>query len=99
MTESADFSELASLARQGRWHVIQTVSASGAGHVGGPMSAMDLLIALYFRVMAVLPKEPPLPKGERFLFLKRHPADGLFTMMALRGDIPLAQLKTLSKAH
>ena len=82
MTESADFSELVSLARQGRWHVIRTVSASGAGHVGGPMSAMDLLIALYFRVMAVRPNEPQWPDRDRFILSKGHSAIGLYAVMS-----------------
>ena len=99
MTESADFSELASLARQGRWHVIQTVSASGAGHVGGPMSAMDLLIALYFRVMAVRPIEPQWPDRDRFILSKGHSAIGLYTVMALRGYLPVEELKTFDKAN
>jgi transketolase len=99
MTESADFSELASLARQGRWHVIQTVSASGAGHVGGPMSAMDLLIALYFRVMAVRPNEPQWPDRDRFILSKGHSAIGLYTVMALRGYLPVEELKTFDKGN
>ena len=99
MTESADFSELASLARQGRWHVIQTVSASGAGHVGGPMSAMDLLIALYFRVMAVRPNEPQWPDRDRFILSKGHSAIGLYAVMALRGYLPVEELKTFDKGN
>jgi transketolase len=99
MTESADFSELASLARQGRWHVIQTVSASGAGHVGGPMSAMDLLVALYFRVMAVRPNEPQWPDRDRFILSKGHSAIGLYTVMALRGYLPVEELKTFDKGN
>jgi transketolase len=99
MTESADFSELISLARQGRWHVIQTVSASGAGHVGGPMSAMDLLIALYFRVMAVRPSEPQWPDRDRFVLSKGHSAIGLYAVMALRGFFPVEELKTFDKGN
>jgi transketolase len=99
MTDSADFSELVSLARQGRWHVIQTVSASGAGHVGGPMSAMDLLIALYFRVMAVRPNEPQWPERDRFILSKGHSAIGLYAVMALRGYLPVEELKTFDKGN
>lgn len=99
MTDSADFSELTSLARQGRWHVLQTVSASGAGHVGGPMSAMDLLIALFFRVMAVRPDEPQWPDRDRFILSKGHAAIGLYTAMALRGFFPVEELKTFDKGN
>src|SRR5258708_20007007 len=94
MTDSTDFSELIALARQGRWHVLQTVSASGAGHVGGPMSAMDLLIALFFRVMAVWPPGPHLPARGRFLFSKGHAAIGLHTPKAPPGLFPRQKIKT-----
>ena len=50
-----DHAELADLARRGRLLVLETVAASGAGHIGGPLSAMDILIALYFRVLRVRP--------------------------------------------
>jgi len=99
MTDSTDFAELTSLARRGRWHVLQTVSASGAGHVGGPMSAMDLLIALFFRVMAVRPEEPHWPDRDRFILSKGHAAIGLYTAMALRGFFPVEELKTFDKGN
>jgi transketolase len=99
MTDSTDFSELTSLARRGRWHVLQTVSASGAGHVGGPMSAMDLLIALFFRVMAVRPEEPQWPDRDRIILSKGHAAIGLYTAMALRGFFPVEELKTFDKGN
>jgi transketolase len=99
MTNATDFSELESLARQGRWHVLQTVSASGAGHVGGPMSAMDLLIALFFRVMAIRPNEPQWPDRDRFILSKGHSAIGLYTVMALRGFFPVGELKTFDKGN
>src|SRR5258707_15424274 len=67
-SKDSDYSELEELSRRGRWHVLQTVSASGAGHVGGPMSAMDLLIALFFRVMAVFVEGTARPRPGRFYF-------------------------------
>jgi transketolase len=48
MSVTTEDKELEELAQRGRWLVISTVAGSGAGHVGGPFSAMDLLIALYF---------------------------------------------------
>ena len=64
MSENEDYDELEALARRGRWLAISTVAKSGAGHVGGPFSAMDLLIALYFRVMKVDPQNPRWPRAQ-----------------------------------
>jgi transketolase len=55
MSANKDYRELEALARRGRWLAISTVAKSGAGHVGGPFSAMDLLIALYIRKTRVGP--------------------------------------------
>ncbi|MBV9391119.1 MAG: transketolase, partial [Verrucomicrobia bacterium] len=58
MSSRTDYQELEGLARKGRWLAISTVAGSGAGHVGGPFSAMDILVALYFRVMKIRSDDP-----------------------------------------
>ena len=97
MNTKTDYSDLEDLSRQGRWLVLSTVAGSGAGHVGGPMSAMDLLISLFFRVMQIRPEEPQWPERDRFILSKGHAAIGLYTVMALRGYFPVAELKTFDK--
>jgi transketolase len=99
MTNTIDDKELEDLARRGRWLVLSTVAGSGAGHVGGPMSAMDLLIALYFKVMDIRPEEPSWPDRDRFILSKGHSSIGQYTAMALRGYLPVEELKTFDKAH
>jgi len=94
---TADIAELEQLARRGRWLVISTVAQSGAGHIGGPLSAMELLIALYFHVMKVRPDEPRWPKRDRFILSKGHSAIGLYTVLALRGFFPVRELQTFDK--
>ena len=94
-SESAESpADLEALARRGRLLVLETVAASGAGHVGGPLSAMDLLIALYFRVLRIRPEEPGWPERDRFILSKGHSAIGLYTAMALRGYFPMDELAT-----
>jgi len=94
---SKDYGELEQLARRGRWLVVSAVANSGAGHIGGPLSAMELLIALYFRVMNVRPHEPDWPERDRFILSKGHSAIGLYAVLALRGYLPLDELKTFDK--
>ena len=86
--------ELEALARRGRLLVLETVANSGAGHIGGPLSAMDLLIALYFRVLRIRPQEPDWPARDRFILSKGHSAIGLYVAMALRGYFPIDELAT-----
>lgn len=86
--------ELEALAREGRWHVIRTVTESKAGHVGGPLSAMDMLIALYFAQLRVDPDNPQDPQRDRFILSKGHNAIGLYSVLAMRGFFPVDELAT-----
>ena len=91
--------DLDELARRGRLLVIETVARSGAGHVGGPLSAMDLLVALYFRVLRIRPEEPGWPDRDRFILSKGHSAIGLYVAMALRGYFPIEELATFDTGN
>ncbi|HEY5953788.1 MAG TPA: transketolase [Terrimicrobiaceae bacterium] len=97
MSNETDYKELEALARKGRWLAISTVASSGAGHVGGPFSAMDLLVALYFRVMNIRPEEPGWPDRDRFILSKGHSSIGQYAVMAMRGYLPVEELKTFDK--
>jgi transketolase len=95
---SGDHADLEALARRGRLLVLESVARAGAGHVGGPLSAMDLLVALYFRVLRIRPDEPGWPARDRFVLSKGHSAIGLYTAMALRGFFPVEELATFDSA-
>jgi len=97
MSNKIDYHELEALAQRGRWLAISTVAGSGAGHVGGPFSAMDMLIALYFRVMNIRSEEPRWAERDRFILSKGHSSIGQYVVMALRGFLPLEELKTFDK--
>lgn len=84
--------DLAAIAREARWRVIETVASSGAGHVGGPLSAMDLLVALYFAQLHIDPSAPDEPTRDRFILSKGHSAIGLYSVLALRGYFPVEEL-------
>jgi transketolase len=86
--------DLEDLARRGRLHVVESVAHSGAGHIGGPLSAMDLLVALYFRVLRIRPEEPAWPARDRFILSKGHSSIALYAVMALRGYFPVEELAT-----
>jgi transketolase len=99
MTMKSDNNELEGLARQGRWLAISTVAKSGAGHVGGPFSAMDILIALFFGALRIDPQNPKWATRDRFILSKGHSSIGLYVAMALRGYFPIEELKTFDKGN
>jgi transketolase len=85
---------LAEMARRARVETIRAVDHAKGGHLGGPLSAADLLVALYFNVMRIRPAEPHWPERDRFILSKGHSAIGLYAVMALRGYFPVEELLT-----
>lgn len=93
-TLSTDTERLEALASHGRWLVIDTVAKAKAGHIGGPLSAMDLLVSLYFDRLRIDPADPTDPDRDRFILSKGHCAVGLYSVLALRGYFPIEELAT-----
>ena len=89
--------DLPALARQARWQVVKTVTGSKAGHIGGPLSMMDLLVSLYFKQLDIRPEEPTWEDRDRFVLSKGHAAIGLYAVLALRGFFELDELPTFDK--
>ena len=89
--------DLAAIAQQARWQVIKTVTNAKAGHIGGPLSMMDLLVGLYFGELNVDPAKPDDPDRDRFILSKGHASVGLYAVLALKGYLPLEELATFDK--
>ncbi len=77
-----------------RREVLQAVHFAGAGHIGGALSAADMLAALYFDVLNIDPAQPYGPDRDRFILSKGHCAIGLYATLALRGYFPVVELET-----
>jgi transketolase len=86
--------ELKRLAIEARRLVLKTVHHARAGHVGGPLSAAEILVSLYFHVLRIDPARPRWEDRDRFIMSKGHSSIGLYSVMALRGFFPLEELKT-----
>jgi transketolase len=93
--ESID--ELKRLATRLRIEIIRMIGAAGSGHPGGSLSEVELLAALYFRVMRHDPKNPAWPDRDRFILSKGHGCPALYATYAEAGYIDPALLATLRK--
>lgn len=91
--------DLERIARQIRLRDLQAVVAAGAGHIGGEMSAIDILTALYFRVLRIDPQAPKDPGRDRFVLSKGHVALALYVTLAKRGFLPEDEITTFLKPH
>lgn len=97
--DAAEVDRLREMARRIRVEVIRAVNHARAGHLGGPLSAADLLAALYFHVLRIRPDEPAWPDRDRFVLSKGHSSIGLYAAMALRGYFPVEELLTFDAAN
>ena len=91
--------ELKRLAIQLRRLVVESVYHAGAGHLGGPMSAADMLICLYFEVLNIDPQQPGKKDRDRFILSKGHSSIGLYAALALRGYFPIEELRTFDEIN
>lgn len=79
--------------------IVQAIHHAGAGHLGGPLSATDILIALYFDQMNIDPGNPEWSERDRFILSKGHSSIALYTVLAMRGYFPVEELTTFDAAH
>jgi transketolase len=96
-TQDPEIARLEDVARRIRVGVIRGVNAAKAGHLGGPLSAADVLAVLYFHVMRVRPEEPGWPDRDRFILSKGHSSIGLYAALALRGYFPEEEILTFDR--
>ena len=91
---AAKLPELRELTTEMRRTILRMTNKAGAGHVGGSLSELEILTALYFSVMNIDPKNPQWPDRDRFILSKGHASPGFYTVLATRGYFPLSLLDT-----
>jgi len=68
-----------------RLNVLRMVRAVGSGHLGGALSCIDIVTALYFATMRVNPQAPKDPNRDRFLLSAGHKAMAQYAVLGRRG--------------
>ena len=89
--------QIAEAARQIRVQDLKLVHFAGAGHIGGDLSAIDILATLYGAVLDVAPENVDDPERDRFILSKGHIAGSLYVTLAAYGFIPVEDLATFLK--
>lgn len=94
--ESILIRELEKKALQIRVDIVEMIGYN-SGHIGGALSATDLVTALYFHQMRHNPKNPSWPERDRFVLSKGHAAPLLYAVLAESGYFDKKILLTLRK--
>lgn len=88
---------LAKKAKLLRKMIIEIVTHAGSGHMGGSLSAVEIITALYFHQLRIKPKDSKWEDRDRFVLSKGHAAPILYAALAERGFFNKKLLKTLRK--
>lgn len=84
--------ELKAKAKELRINIVNTTFEATSGHVGGSLSAADMLVALYFKYLNVDPKNPDWYERDRFILSKGHCALGYVPCLAMRGYLDIKEV-------
>lgn len=91
--------ELREIAKVVRRDILTMILEAGSGHLGGSLSAVDILVVLYWDVLKVKPDRPSWEERDRFVLSKAHAAPALYSVLARRGYFDIRELLTFRKLH
>lgn len=91
--------ELKLKAEELRLKLIKLIYSSGTGHTGGDLSVLNVLVALYNRILNVDPKNPQDPDRDRFILSKGHCAEALYSVLCDKGFIDHDELDHYGKDY
>ncbi len=84
--------ELEKLAYKLRRDTVDIIMAGKAGHIGGDMSEMEILVQLYFKQMNISPENAEDPDRDRFILSKGHSMEAYYAVLAEKGFFPLSEV-------
>ena len=77
-----------------RKEIVRICTDIWPGHIGGSLSACDVMTALYYDVLGVTPKTADDPDRNRFILSKGHCMELYLSILADKGFIPKEELAT-----
>ncbi|HOK29929.1 MAG TPA: transketolase, partial [bacterium] len=70
--------ELEEISRRVRYNTLYMITKAGSGHPGGSLSAIDIMVTLYFKVMRYKVEDPFWEDRDRFVLSKGHACPALY---------------------
>lgn len=96
-SKNINIKSLEATALRMREEILQTLYRAGSGHPGGSLSAVEILIALYFYQMNHRPRDPRWEDRDRLIISKGHITPGVYVVLADCGYFPKDELQTFRK--
>lgn len=82
-------------AKRLRADIVKMLYLAKSGHPGGSLSCIDMLMALYYNVAKIDPKNPGWEERDRIIMSKGHACPALYVVLADLGYFPREDLWTL----
>ena len=92
---SRDVTALEAKAKELRRDIVKMIYAAQSGHLGGSLSEIDILTALFHGEMNYSGKNMDDPNRDRFVLSKGHAAPVLYATLAHKGYFDREELKRL----
>lgn len=80
-----------------RIQTIKMIGNLGVGHIGGALSIVEVLTALYYSIMDVDPSNPNKEERDKLVLSKGHAGPALYAVLADKGYFPEDWLSTLNE--
>ncbi len=96
---SEELLALENKSRELRKLTVDTVKWAAGGHIGGSLSATDILTVLYHKQMNIDVKNEKWEDRDRFILSKGHIGVGYAPVLADKGFFPIEMLKTYNHTH
>ena len=95
MSKQADDTKaLQAIAKEIRKKIFLMIAKAGGGHITPSFSVVEILTALYFKILKIDPRNPKDPGRDRFILSKGHASATLYATLAQRGFIDEKLLDT-----
>ena len=96
MERSIRARELTAFAEEIRVETLKTLGYAGFGHIGGAMSIVEVVAALYGEFMRIDPSRPDWPDRDKLVLSKGHAGPTLYAVLALKVYFPRMMLRELN---
>lgn len=91
--------QLKNIAKECRIDILEMLEKAESGHPGGSLSAIDIIVTLFFSEMKMDPKNAHWEDRDRFILSKGHGVPALYSVLSKKGVFPREELFTLRQVN
>lgn len=93
MTDTDNLLQYEEISIKVRKTILEIIYKTKSPHIGPSFSIVEILVALYFKHLNILPDDPLNPDRDKFILSKGHACATLYAVLAERGFINKEDLK------